>query len=124
MESERERRRAADRVCCLLTSLSFYHLCLDRHQKQYYSKKYGVHLARFTHKSTDIIHASTKEDGEFAYFATFCSITTLTKDDTGRVDVIRYLSLHDNIYLRYFKGHKKRFVPFHISRLLPVASRH
>lgn len=34
-----------------------------RHQKQLYSKKYGVHLARFTHKSTAIIHASTKEDG-------------------------------------------------------------
>lgn len=34
-----------------------------RHQKQLYSKKYGVHLARFTHKSTAVIYASTKENG-------------------------------------------------------------
>lgn len=34
-----------------------------RHTKQLYSKKYGVHLARFTHKSSTLIHASTKEDG-------------------------------------------------------------
>lgn len=28
------------------------------------SKKYGVHLARFTHHSRQILHASTKVDGE------------------------------------------------------------
>ncbi|GAA6060873.1 hypothetical protein JCM10212_006253 [Sporobolomyces blumeae] len=56
-----------------------------KHLKQLYSKKYGVHLARFTHKSSTIIYASTKGN-----------------------DDIRYLSLHDNNYLRYFKGHKKR----------------
>lgn len=27
------------------------------------SKKYGVHLARFTHHSRQILHASTKVDG-------------------------------------------------------------
>ncbi|KAI5481293.1 WD repeat protein 82 [Pseudohyphozyma bogoriensis] len=63
-----------------------------KHQKQLYSKKYGVHLARFTHKSSAIIHASTKED-----------------------DGIRYLSLHDNNYLRYFKGHKKKVVSLEMS---------
>lgn len=63
-----------------------------KHQKQLYSKKYGVHLARFTHKNTAIIHASTKED-----------------------DGIRYLSLHDNNYIRYFKGHKKRVVSLEMS---------
>ncbi|POV99482.1 hypothetical protein PSHT_13530 [Puccinia striiformis] len=50
-----------------------------------FSKKYGCSLARFTHKSSAVIHASTKED-----------------------DTIRYLSLHDNTYIRYFKGHKRR----------------
>lgn len=35
-----------------------------RHVKTLYSKKYGVHLARFTHKSTAVIYASNKEDGE------------------------------------------------------------
>ena len=46
------------------------------------SKKYGCHLARFTHHAQSIIYASTKSD-----------------------DTIRYLSTHDNQYLRYFKGH-------------------
>jgi len=49
------------------------------------SKKYGIDLPRFTHRSTNIIYASTKED-----------------------DTIRYHSLHDNKYLQYFRGHKKR----------------
>ncbi|KAF9000620.1 WD40-repeat-containing domain protein [Cyathus striatus] len=56
------------------------------------SKKYGVDLPRFSHKSTAIIHASTKED-----------------------DTIRYHSLHDNKYLQYFKGHKGRVVSLEVS---------
>ncbi|GAA5983746.1 hypothetical protein JCM11641_001742 [Rhodosporidiobolus odoratus] len=63
-----------------------------KHVKQLYSKKYGVHLARFTHKSSTIIHASTKGN-----------------------DDIRYLSLHDNNYLRYFKGHQKQVVSLAMS---------
>ena len=50
--------------------------------KTLFSQKYGAHLARFTHHSSSIIYASTKLD-----------------------DSIRYLSTHDNAYLRYFKGH-------------------
>lgn len=60
---------------------------IDRFVKTFHSKKYGVDLPRFTHKNTTIIHASTKED-----------------------DTIRYHSLHDNKYLQYFRGHKKRYV--------------
>jgi COMPASS component SWD2 len=41
-----------------------------------------VHLARFSHHAQSIIYASTKVD-----------------------DTIRYLSTHDNSYIRYFKGH-------------------
>ncbi|BGP20720.1 hypothetical protein JCM10213_001036 [Rhodosporidiobolus nylandii] len=63
-----------------------------KHIKQLYSKKYGVHLARFTHKSSAVIHASTKGN-----------------------DDIRYLSLHDNNYLRYFKGHQKQVVSISMS---------
>lgn len=29
------------------------------------SKKYGVHLARFTHHSRQVLHASTKVDGRW-----------------------------------------------------------
>jgi hypothetical protein len=32
------------------------------------SKKYGVHLARFTHHSRQILHASTKVDGTKSLF--------------------------------------------------------
>ncbi|KAF5342163.1 hypothetical protein D9611_001622 [Ephemerocybe angulata] len=60
--------------------------------KTLYSKKYGVDLPRFTHKSTAIVYASTKED-----------------------DTIRYHSLHDNKYLQYFKGHKGRVVSLEVS---------
>ncbi|KAG0141554.1 hypothetical protein CROQUDRAFT_663648 [Cronartium quercuum f. sp. fusiforme G11] len=63
-----------------------------KHLKQAFSKKYGCCLARFTHKSSAIVHASTKED-----------------------DTVRYLSLHDNTYIRYFKGHKRRVVSLEMS---------
>lgn len=56
------------------------------------SKKYGVDLIRFTHKATNIVHASTKED-----------------------DAVRYHSLHDNKYIMYFKGHKKRVISLEVS---------
>lgn len=57
--------------------------CKDgKHSKELKSQKYGVDLARFTHHSHSIIYASTKID-----------------------DTIRYLSAHDNSYIRYFRGH-------------------
>lgn len=49
------------------------------------SKKYGVDLIRYTHTPNTVIHSSTKVD-----------------------DTLRYLSLHDNKYLRYFPGHTKK----------------
>lgn len=51
------------------------------------SKKYGVGLIRHTHVSNTAIHTSNKID-----------------------DTIRYLSLPDNKYLRYFIGHQKSVV--------------
>lgn len=51
------------------------------------SKKYGVDLIRYTHAKNNAIHTSTKEN-----------------------DTIRYLSLHDNKYLKYFCGHEKRVI--------------
>ncbi|KAE8131788.1 WD40-repeat-containing domain protein [Aspergillus pseudotamarii] len=46
------------------------------------SKKYGAHLARFTHHSRQVLHASTKVD-----------------------DSLRLLDLHNEGYVRYFYGH-------------------
>lgn len=83
------------------------HFLSSRHVKQLYSKKYGVHLARFTHKSSTIIYASTKGNGaqfRLVYFRRMLKLIV----PVNRSDDIRYLSLHDNNYLRYFKGHKKR----------------
>ncbi|MFH4976743.1 hypothetical protein AB6A40_003452 [Gnathostoma spinigerum] len=58
------------------------------------SKKYGVDLIQFAHLTTSAIHCSTKVD-----------------------DVIRYLSLHDNKYIRYFPGHTKKVVTLCMSPL-------
>lgn len=63
-------------------------------KKTIYSKKYGVGPVRFTHRSNNVIHASSK--GE---------------------DAIRYLSLHDNAYLRYFRGHEARVTALDLSPL-------
>ncbi|RKO95298.1 WD40 repeat-like protein, partial [Caulochytrium protostelioides] len=60
-------------------------------KKTLYSKKYGCSLGRFTHHSSHILHAAAKDH------------------------IIRYLSLHDNQYLRYFKGHAGRVVNLEMS---------
>ena len=56
------------------------------------SQKYGVDLIRFTHAKNAAIHASTKVDHD-----------------------IRYLSLHDNKFIRYFKGHSKKVICLEMS---------
>ena len=66
-------------------TLRVYDARLGKLKNTAFSKKYGCSLAQFTHKSTNVIYASTKED-----------------------DAIRYLSIYDNKYLRYYKGHTKR----------------
>ncbi|GBN08619.1 WD repeat-containing protein 82 [Araneus ventricosus] len=55
------------------------------HKRTLHSKKYGADLVRFTHNEDSAVHSSTKID-----------------------DTIRYLSLHDNKYIRYFTGHTKK----------------
>lgn len=44
-------------------TIQLYNCRSGKHVKTLYSKKYGVHLTRFTHRSSAIIYASTKEDG-------------------------------------------------------------
>lgn len=63
-------------------------------QRSVNSKKYGVDLIHFAHSNQDAIHASTKID-----------------------NTIRYLSLYDNKYLRYFQGHTKKVVTLCMSPL-------
>ena len=52
-----------------------------------FSRKYGVGNINYTHAGNTVIYSSNKVD-----------------------DSIRYQSLHDNKYLRYFQGHTKRVV--------------
>jgi COMPASS component SWD2 len=66
-------------------SIQLYDSTKGKHLKPVYSKKYGCHLAKFTHHQKNCVYASTK---------------------TGEDNTIRYLSLNDNSYIRYFRGHK------------------
>lgn len=69
-------------------SVNLYDTTTGKRQKILFSKKYGVDLIRFTHHKNAVICAS-KNDWE---------------------ESLRYWSLHDNRYLRYFKGHRDRVV--------------
>ncbi|PFH61800.1 hypothetical protein XA68_16228 [Ophiocordyceps unilateralis] len=63
-------------------TIQIYNVREGRHDKSLLSKKYGVKLAKFTHTSSSIIYASTKQN-----------------------HAIRYLATHDNSFIRYFEGH-------------------
>ncbi|KAM7197859.1 WD40-repeat-containing domain protein [Rhypophila sp. PSN 637] len=65
-------------------TIQIFNVKEGQHVKTLLSKKYGVKLAKFTHASSSIIYASTKQN-----------------------DAIRYLATHDNSFIRYFEGHEK-----------------
>lgn len=45
-------------------TIQIYNVREGRHEKALHSKKYGVKLAKFTHTSSSIIYASTKQNSE------------------------------------------------------------
>ncbi|KAK9813206.1 hypothetical protein WJX72_010567 [[Myrmecia] bisecta] len=67
-------------------SIHVYNTSTGQAQRNLFSKKYGVSNICFTHHPQAVIHASNK----------------------GSEHAVRYLSLHDNRYLRYFRGHTAR----------------
>ncbi|WPG99510.1 Hypothetical protein R9X50_00232500 [Acrodontium crateriforme] len=73
-------------------TIQLFNVKAGAHAKELKSQKYGSALARFTHHSTSILYASTKVD-----------------------DGIRYLSMHDNTFIRYFKGHEGRVTSLSMS---------
>lgn len=73
-------------------TIQLYNTKAGAHAKELKSQKYGSALARFTHHSTSILYASTKVD-----------------------DGIRYLSMHDNSFIRYFRGHEGRVTSLSLS---------
>jgi COMPASS component SWD2 len=73
-------------------SIRLYSLSSGKLHNTIYSKKYGCSNIRFTHRSNNILYCSTKVENS-----------------------IRYMSLHDNKYLRYFKGHESLVVSMEMS---------
>lgn len=67
-------------------AIHLYDTLSGSRKKTCFSKKYGVSNAVFTHHTNAILYASTR----------------------GSDHALRYLSLHDNKYLRYFPGHRSR----------------
>jgi len=67
-------------------SIHVYNTNTGLSQKTLYSKKHGIHCVTFTHHPNSIVYASNK----------------------GHDHSLRYLSLYDNRYLRYFSGHVDR----------------
>lgn len=71
-------------------SIQLYDTHKGIHQDDIQSQKYGAHLARFTHEGLNCLYASTP--------------TVTAKSENA----IRYLSLANNQYIRYFRGHEEQ----------------
>lgn len=62
--------------------MQIYDIKEGKRTKSIPSKKYGIHLARFTHHSRQVLFASTKQENS-----------------------LRLLELHNESFVRYFTGH-------------------
>lgn len=74
------------------STLILFNIKLGTQIKLLNSFKYGINKSIFTHSKSNIIHNSTKLNHH-----------------------LRYLSLHDNNYLRYFKGHSQQVTSLQLS---------
>lgn len=81
-------------------------------KKIIFSKKYGVGQIKFAPRPSTVIYTSTKGGDGKLYIV---KVTLLTLSPS--VEAIRYLSLHDNKYLRYFRGHTSRVTQLCLSPL-------
>lgn len=82
-------------LCCASDdeSIRLYNADNGTESGRLFSKKYGVDLIRFTSNNRNVLHASKN----------------------GWNDTIRYLSLGENSYLRYFTGHRGQVVSLSMS---------
>ncbi|ABN67693.2 member of Set1p complex, histone methyl transferase [Scheffersomyces stipitis CBS 6054] len=78
-------------------SIQLYDIHKGVHHKDIQSQKYGAHVSRFAHHELNCLYASTP--------------TPSLEVDNG----IRYLSLGDNKYIRYFKGHKEQVTSIEVN---------
>lgn len=100
----------------IVETLFFIASCL----KTINSKKYGVDLVCFTSQPTTVIYSSKNGwDGKLIpkTFACVWFIENYLFIWLAWSESLRLLSLHDNKYLRYFKGHHDRFGVSHYSIL-------
>lgn len=67
-------------AACDDETIQVYDCKMGKHSKTLFSKKYGVHLARFTHSSTNCIYASTKQDGIILFLLKY-SLVFLLNDN-------------------------------------------
>lgn len=74
-------------------SIRLYNTATAEMVKTIHSRKYGVELVAFTHHPSSVIYSSKN----------------------GWDESLRYLSLYDNRYIRYFKGHRDRVVSLAMS---------
>lgn len=71
-------------------------------EMEFFSAKYGASSVRFTHHPMAILYASTRKD-------------KAAGDNVVEHHAIRYHSLHDNAYLRYFKAHEDEVLDIEMS---------
>lgn len=86
-------------------AIQIYKIREGRHDRQLLSKKYGVKLAKFTRNSSSIIYASTKQNGN-TMMPLYSAFVEGNADSWSHTDAIRYLTTHDNAFIRYFEGHE------------------
>lgn len=105
-------------MLCLLCALSGWPLfCLGacRPIGTLFSKKYGVDHIRYAHGDTEtVVYSSNKLDGNNVVRTWRKTNKQHTRAPEFKpkcsclADTIRYLSLSDNKYIRYFPGHTAR----------------
>lgn len=78
-------------------SIQVYTLSQGKHAKTIWSKKYGCSLIRFTHDTASVLHCNGNSTEHLQSDALHSS--------DAHHHTVKYLSLHDNKYLRFFTGH-------------------
>lgn len=79
-------------------SIQLYDVHKGIHYKDIQSQKYGAHLSKFTHKDLNCLYVSTP-----------------STEDEIQDHSIRYLSLSDKKYIRYFKGHSQQVMSLEVN---------
>lgn len=83
-------------------SIQLYDVHKGTHHNDIQSQKYGAHWAKFTHLELNCLYASTPAA------------------DKSIDNAIRYLSLSNNQYLRYFKGHKDQVTSIEVHPVMDL----